>query len=375
MTMQSFEWDDNYLTGFTDVDEQHHHLVNMLNQFGDLLTTSELGVDDIETLLLELTDYTQHHFRDEEKLMQNTGIDSRHLRYHQQEHENFIQQLSAMDAEFSSISITSTKQILEFLTHWLAYHILGVDQNMARQLHAIQSGITADAAYLAEERKRSQSTEPLLAAVTGLFRQLTRSNKILVEMNKTLDAKVQERTQALIDVNSQLEMIAMTDVLTELPNRRYAMLTLRRLWAEAIENGFDLACMMIDADGFKRINDNYGHDAGDLVLKALAWELKHRVRTDDIVCRLGGDEFLIICTETPLEGALNLALQVCKAVADLQVPAGDGLWAGSISVGVAVRTPDMQDLNVLLKAADEGVYMAKRDGRKCVRSSQINTVI
>lgn len=190
-------------------------------------------------------------------------------------------------------------------------------------------------------------------------------------MNKTLEAKVQERTQALTDANFQLEKIAMTDVLTDLPNRRYAMTVLRKLWNETDAQTSLLACMMIDADGFKQINDSYGHDSGDIVLQALALELKHSVRTDDIVCRLGGDEFLIICTDTPLKGAMHIAKQVHKAVANLRVQAGEGIWLGSISVGVAVRTDTLETPDALLKAADEGVFMAKRGGRNCVRSSQL----
>lgn len=115
---------------------------------------------------------------------------------------------------------------------------------------------------------------------------------------------------------------------------------------------------------------NCGHESGDFVLQALARELKHSVRNDDIVCRLGGDEFLIICTDTPLEGALYLAKLVRKAVAEIKVRAGMGFWKGSISIGVAVRTAAMEGPDALLKAADDGVSMAKRDGRNCVRSCQ-----
>jgi hemerythrin len=91
--------------------------------------------------------------------------------------------------------------------------------------------------------------------------------------------------------------------------------------------------MMIDADSFKQINDTQGHDAGDSVLRALSKQLLHAVRNDDIVCRLGGDEFLIICAGTPLDGAMMLAESIREEVAALRVPAGAGEWVGSISVG------------------------------------------
>ena len=124
--------------------------------------------------------------------------------------------------------------------------------------------------------------------------------------------------------------------------------------------------MMIDADGFKGINDSYGHEAGDEVLRQLSLSLKEAVRTDDMVCRLGGDEFLIVCANTPLDGALRTAEKVRSEVANLRVAAGTGAWQGSISVGVAVRQPDMLNIEDLLKTADEGVYIAKRNGRNQV---------
>ena len=165
------------------------------------------------------------------------------------------------------------------------------------------------------------------------------------------------------------EHLALHDHLTGLPNRRHAMTRLALDWSESLRDGTPLACMMIDADGFKQVNDKHGHDAGDQVLRQLASHLRYCMRTDDVVCRLGGDEFLIICPRTTLEGALHAAESTRQAIAQLRVPTGDGVWLGSISVGVAVRTPDMQNPEDLIKEADQGVYIAKREGRNCVGCS------
>jgi hemerythrin len=173
----------------------------------------------------------------------------------------------------------------------------------------------------------------------------------------------------LQDANQRLEDLANTDVLTKLPNRRYALRSFALEWAAAVRSGAPLACLMIDADGFKVINDTHGHDAGDAVLRALAAQLQHAVRTDDLVCRLGGDEFLIICAGTPLKGALLLAEAIRSEVAALRVPAGAGEWRGSISIGVAARTDAMNGLDDLMKEADLGLYAAKRNGRNCVATS------
>jgi hemerythrin len=133
-----------------------------------------------------------------------------------------------------------------------------------------------------------------------------------------------------------------------------------------------LSCMMIDVDGFKQINDTYGHDAGDEVLRQLAHTLKDSVRTDHFTARLGGDEFLIICPDTDLNGALIIAEKMRCVVDAMRVPTGnDGVWKGSISVGVACRAEAMKGPDDLIKAADNGVYLAKEAGRNCVRHTDI----
>lgn len=110
---------------------------------------------------------------------------------------------------------------------------------------------------------------------------------------KQAEEELKQKTQNLFESNLKLEKLATTDALTGLANRRFAMKALERLWEESEQYHKPLACMMIDADNFKEINDIYGHDAGDTVLCQLANELKGTVRTDDIVCRLGGMNFLL----------------------------------------------------------------------------------
>jgi len=175
-----------------------------------------------------------------------------------------------------------------------------------------------------------------------------------------------KKTLALSMANQKLGELALTDVLTGLPNRRYAMETLSHLWEQSNKNKTPLACMMIDADDFKQINDKFGHDAGDSVLRELAKELQYAVHTDDIACRLGGDEFLIILPNTDKQGAMNIAKNTHARIAIMKIKVIGGAWKGSISVGVAVKTESMKNLEELIKAADRGVYAAKDAGRNCV---------
>lgn len=208
-----------------------------------------------------------------------------------------------------------------------------------------------------------------MTALNSLFKEVSKQNRMLVDINKTLEQKVKERTDELYQANKHLEKMALTDQLTGLPNRRHAMYYLDDYWNKSQSEVKVISCVMIDADGFKQINDQYGHDAGDIVLKVLSSELKNSFRTDDLVARLGGDEFLALAIlyDTPLQGAAHISEQVRKKVSQLNVKANDGLWHGSISVGVASSTDDMVTFNELLKHADLAVYKAKNSGKNCVK--------
>jgi hemerythrin len=365
--MESFHWDTHFETGIAMVDEQHHGLVDRINTFGQLLTQAGgASPQEIERLFFDLAAYAQFHFREEEQMMQALSLDSRHIAQHQLLHADFLREVTLLHARVDSRQETA-RGLLKFLIYWLAFHILGTDQSMARQVAALRQGQTADSAYLAEHAVKDAATEPLVAALQGLFQQVTERNRELQELNLTLEAKVQERTRALSEANHQLEQLALTDALTGLPNRRHAMARLAMAWADATERAVPLSCAMIDADGFKGINDSYGHDCGDDVLRQLARSLGYGVRTDDLVCRLGGDEFFIIFSGAALDDALRVAEHVREEVAALKVPMPEGgAWNGSVSVGVAAKQPGMQSMEDLVKAADEGLYKAKRKGRNRV---------
>jgi len=188
----------------------------------------------------------------------------------------------------------------------------------------------------------------------------------LNEYKDHLEKLVAERTAELVKANKKLETISTTDSLTKLKNRRFAIRQLHLHFKEAKKKNKPLSCLVIDADNFKEVNDTYGHSAGDEVLKRVAIEMSDTVRSDDIVCRMGGDEFTIICPNTDLEGAMYLGEQIRKKIASLNIQAGNGFWAGSLSIGVATLDNETKNITSLLKIADESVYEAKRAGRNCV---------
>ncbi len=170
--------------------------------------------------------------------------------------------------------------------------------------------------------------------------------------------------------NRRLEEMALTDVLTGLPNRRHAMERFEQEWATSTRNKRSLACMVIDLDQFKQVNDVNGHDVGDAYLQQVAAAIRGAVRVQDVVCRTGGDEFQVICPDTDLQAALVCAERMRRAVAHTPVEVGVLRLNACVSIGVAVREESMPNVDALIKRADEGVYLAKKQGRNRVASPQ-----
>lgn len=362
-----FGWNKLLDTGLKESDRQHQHLLNLINSFGETLADNHLKEADVIIIYHELVDYARYHFEEEERLMVQFKIDSRHVKSHISMHQSFITEVGRLYQSYHYNQQEDGSNLFDFLLNWLTYHIMGTDMSMARQLQAIDTGTYPQAAYEQEGRHSDNRTALLLRSLKNLFEQVSQRNQQLTELNQSLEEKVRQRTYELETANTHLENLASTDSLTGLVNRRRAMEILRLLWQEPTTAGQQLACMMIDADNFKQINDHYGHDAGDEVLRVLAREMTHEVRTDDTVCRLGGDEFMLICPATDTSGVLYLAEMLHKHIAALQVPAGEGFWQGSVSIGVAVRQTEMKSIEDLIKAADRSLYAAKEAGRNCVR--------
>jgi len=366
--MKTFEWNDNFQTDLPSVDEQHHHLVDLINKLGDQLNDGDNNHVEIDKLFQELLRYAGYHFFEEESLMQTVGLDDRHITAHKKKHRDFIDRLVLLRDGAKGNLDSIAAELLEYLIHWLTYHILGQDQNMARQIEAVRGGSDRGSAFQDQERPEDQAMDPLLSAVTGLLGRLSAQNEALRELNQSLEQRVADRTLKLAEANRKLSLLSLTDDLTGLPNRRHAIQQLDSIWKESA--GAPITALMVDADHFKEINDQHGHDAGDTVLIELARALGSSVRTDDRVYRLGGDEFFVLCPETGQKGALKVAEQLNERVSNLDVKAGQGRWKGSVSIGVATADPVSSSYADLMKAADDALYRAKKAGRSCIRVAE-----
>lgn len=175
--------------------------------------------------------------------------------------------------------------------------------------------------------------------------------------------------QRLRDTAEDGLRLAATDALTGLFNRRYALAYLDRVAREAQARGRSFAVMLADLDHFKRINDGFGHAAGDAVLRGVAHRIRDRLRGEDMVARLGGEEFLIVMPDTDFADALPAAERLCRAIAEAPVlPApGQPPVGVTISIGVAIGGGrGAGTIHGLIEDADRALYRAKAQGRNTV---------
>lgn len=342
--------------------------MDLINAFGDHISVGDISRSELSDIVNRLREYARYHFEEEEALMEARGIDPRALEAHRHAHQRFSEEVERISGRVALIGRKEAWQILEYLVHWLGYHILGIDQSMARQLRAITAGVPPAKAYDDEQNVDAGPVQPLVDAISGLLRVVEEKNRALQASNVALENRVAERTRELQRLSDAMHRLAMHDPLTGLPNRRQATESLDARWPE--RDSDPVSCIMIDADHFKEINDEYGHEEGDKVLKGLAREIQEGFRTDDLACRLGGDEFLVICPKTPLATALELAERLLKRIDSITLPVSGGHWRGSLSIGVAVSTSEMKSPVDLLRTADEGLYAAKAAGRDTVRTAQ-----
>lgn len=162
---------------------------------------------------------------------------------------------------------------------------------------------------------------------------------------------------------------ALMDPLTHLWNRRGASVLLEEALANADQRGESLALALLDLDNFKRINDSRGHQTGDEVLRRVASRLLSTVRSDDVICRLGGDEFLVVMTDTDASIASRISERIRQAISsDTPIPTPDGPISVSISIGCTVRPPhDPTAVLALIDRADQALMQSKADGRNRIR--------
>lgn len=214
-----------------------------------------------------------------------------------------------------------------------------------------------------------------------------RSGLRIVELGGTMDeqnialylrsSQLAVANQKLEEANKKLRVATATDELTGLLNRREGNNRIREYWASGMRHDVPLACVLVDIDDFKSFNDTHGHAVGDAVLCHTAKMLRTYSREDEVVCRWGGEEFLILCPQSTVQAAFDGANRLVSEIANRPLCcAVSGRRSGckstmhiTISAGVAERESTMALPKDLIKAADEAMYAAKEAGKNRVHKA------
>ena len=213
-----------------------------------------------------------------------------------------------------------------------------------------------------------------LGLLTHTFNHMTQrlaeSQGEVAHYQHTLEEKVAQRTKELEIATAHAYKLAQHDILTGLPNRSLLSQRLRQILAQALRDGTQVACLFLDFDNFKRINDTLGHDAGDQLLQAIAQRLTKAVRESDTVARLGGDEFVLVLPSLSAADATFEVMAVISRVRESFVEPfrlSDQIPTLTCSIGVAIYPVDAPDAITLIKQADTAMYSAKESGRNAYR--------
>lgn len=253
-----------------------------------------------------------------------------------------------------ALAIGLAAALLASALAWLAARRLSVD------LYAL-----ADAASGVEAGRPGSDIPAMQSSreVQQLSQSLGRMTHHLVAAREAMEEKVRLRTLELEAANRALDLQARTDALTGLLNRRGFETQMAFAVALARRSSRPLSLITVDVDHFKRVNDTYGHEAGDEVLRRLARTLESRLRGSDVVARLGGEEFVALLPDTDLNGAQSIAQALVTAMAEQQDPV-----VGTITVSAGVATMRGAEDNgaAMLRRGDAALYEAKGQGRNRV---------
>jgi len=471
-----FPWNNSFETGIPQIDEQHKRLINLLNLLASHLAyQSDMLV--LDNIFKELAEYAIYHFKSEGEIWhQYFGENDDWELQHQKEHNSFLVEVLKLKAEEKEKTFNDViEDLLSFLTHWLAFHIVDSDKRMAKAvLVMMNSNLSLELAKQEAELQMSGSIKVLIDIILTMYESLSNRTFQLVRevaerqkaeeklrltanvFNNTLDAicitdqdfKVIEANPSfyqvahlseedvtgknlcllksglldqkqvevfweslhksghwsgvvhshhktgkievewltlslvkneeeiitnyvaifsnvsyLIKKQKSLEKMAHHDMLTGLPNRLLLNDRLKMAIAHAERTQTLLAICYVDLDGFKAVNDQSGHSAGDELLQALARRLLNVVCDPNTVARLGGDEFIILLGDLKHPQDYERFLDDILDEIARPMKIKDKTVGVSASIGVTLFPKDNSDPDMLLHHADEAMYQAKCLGK------------
>ncbi|WP_417683951.1 GGDEF domain-containing protein [Roseibium sp.] len=202
---------------------------------------------------------------------------------------------------------------------------------------------------------------------------MVQATRTAVTSNRRLETQLLESKRQIEALQANLEAIryeSLTDELTTLNNRKHFDSTIERTVAQAQESETSFALLLTDIDHFKKFNDTFGHQTGDQVLRLVALSVKQNVKSHDVPCRYGGEEFAIILPQSGLEEAAEISEKIRLAVMSKELvkrSTGENLGRITISIGISTFKPG-DTAHSLIARADEALYAAKHSGRNNVKT-------
>lgn len=253
------------------------------------------------------------------------------------------------------------KDIREIFPEDLAGHLQdGSLDESTYEMQVGDSGIYIEVYTAPLKNKQKETTGTLL-----ILREITRRKKAEFELQDT-NMQLQERLTRIAVLQESLQAQVVRDPLTNLYNRRYLEETLNREIGRAQRSGLPLSVIMMDIDHFKEINDHYGHMTGDAALKSLAEMILSTSRREDIACRYGGEEFVLILPGSTIDNAAKRAEEWRQKFSEMRFDSPKGQAGTTISAGVAVYPGHGETDKDLIQSADQAMYAAKQNGRNQV---------
>ena len=233
---------------------------------------------------------------------------------------------------------------------------------LCSQLRSLERTRNVPILIIAETEDRQRVLRGLDLGVNDYLMRPVDRNELIARV------RTQVRRKRYVDhlkdnLQASIEM-AVVDALTGLNNRRFLESHFATLLDEAVHKDKPLSLMILDIDHFKMVNDNYGHDAGDEVLKAFGARIKRVVRVADLICRMGGEEFVVVMPNTSIDMAEVIAERIRSSIqgARFQIDASGRSIPVTVSIGLADRRNDLAP-DVVYKRADKALYRAKTEGR------------
>ena len=381
-------------------DPRTHHvpvlMITALDQPSDRVQGLEVGADDF---LTKPVDDTQLMARVKSLVRLKSLTDelrARALTGQQIAIEDALRAMDTISASGGSILIIDTDQRhAERIRGYLAFdhnvdiltqpadavfHVTGANYELAlvsmsledfdplrvcSQIRTLEHSRNLPIILMADESDKPRVVRALDLGINDFISRPVERNELLARV-RTQIRRNRYALELRESVNNTMAL-AVTDELTGLYNRRYFDRHLGVMLGKAQEQQRDMALMILDIDHFKSVNDNHGHDIGDVVLKEFSARLKRNIRGVDLACRLGGEEFVVLMPDTDTIQAEAVAERVRQAIAEK--PFDVGLSRGlvvTVSVGVSLNETLSDTPESMIKRADVALYRAKREGRNRV---------